>query len=338
MFYPRAGTVEDESPGHASSTAPIVLGFSPEPPDNRDNVCRYMDNPEWTDLSADAALASHLLVGWVFWDPGAIAGHAALGIPNGAGYYIASRGAPLAPSGDDAVAAAFFSIHTGFVKASLQLVRQHTSFEAVAENRNGAVARGLAELAPEVAALIASMRDDLWRVADDLDPSGKVLFAAHRGMPRPADPVTSAWLAINCIREWRGDVHWAIVLSHGLGAVEAGLLHDAWMGYPGQWIPRSRGASDAAITRALERLHALGLASDGQVDHRGVALRDEIERQTDRLTTAPWELLGAARTTSFADAVLDRRATLIGRIDATAGPHWMPAARAPGSARRSSPG
>jgi hypothetical protein len=293
-----------------------------------------MDRAGSTDLCADAALASHLLVGWVFWDPDAIAGHAALGVPNGAGYYIASRGAPLAPAGDEAVAAAFFSIHPGFVSASLQLVRRCTTFDAVAENRNRAVAQGLPKLAPTLVPLLASMRGELWRVADELDPSGKVLFAAHRGAARPEDPVASAWLAINCIREWRGDVHWAIVLSHGLGGVEAGLLHDAWMGYPGEWIPRSRGADDHAITAALDRLHAMGLASDGRVDDRGVALRDEIERQTDRATTMPWDLLGPTRTSALVDAVFDHRDALLGRIDATAGPNWMPAARAPRSADR----
>ena len=80
-----------------------------------------------------AAFASHRVVGWIFWDPEAIANYAALGVPDGTGYYIASRAAPLASAGDQAVTAAFGSIHGGFVRFALELCRQHTTFEAAAD-------------------------------------------------------------------------------------------------------------------------------------------------------------------------------------------------------------
>ena len=82
---------------------------------------------DWVDLTRRAALASHRLIGWIYWDPRAIANYAALGVPNGMGYYIASRAASLAPAGNSAVGAAFGSIHPGFVKASLDLCRTHTN-------------------------------------------------------------------------------------------------------------------------------------------------------------------------------------------------------------------
>ena len=55
----------------------------------------------------------------------------------------------------------------------------------------------------------------------DCSPSaGRVLFAAHRQWPRPIDDdVLSAWLALNCIREWRGDIHWAIQLAEHIEPV-----------------------------------------------------------------------------------------------------------------------
>lgn len=47
--------------------------------------------------------------------------------------------------------------------------------------------------------------DDLWAAADALPLAGRELFASTRLWPRPADDaVLSAWLAVNCIREWRG--------------------------------------------------------------------------------------------------------------------------------------
>ena len=64
----------------------------------------------WRDLSARASLASHRLIGWIYWDPDAIARFTALGVPNGLGYYITTRSAPLASVGNNAVTAAFYSI------------------------------------------------------------------------------------------------------------------------------------------------------------------------------------------------------------------------------------
>jgi hypothetical protein len=50
---------------------------------------------DWTELTARASFASHRLIGWIYWDPRAIELYTALGVPNGLGYYAASRAAPL---------------------------------------------------------------------------------------------------------------------------------------------------------------------------------------------------------------------------------------------------
>ena len=58
---------------------------------------------DWTTLSARASMASHRLIGWIYWDPVAIEAYTALGIENGFGYYAATRGAPLAAAGQPEV-------------------------------------------------------------------------------------------------------------------------------------------------------------------------------------------------------------------------------------------
>ena len=58
--------------------------------------------PDWTELRRLCGFESHRLVGWIYWDPTAIANYAALGVPDGLGYYIATRAAPLAAGGDGA--------------------------------------------------------------------------------------------------------------------------------------------------------------------------------------------------------------------------------------------
>src|SRR3954453_23240365 len=74
---------------------------------------------DWVELTARASMASHRLIGWIYWDPVAIERYPALGVENGFGYYIASRGAPLAPAGHQAVSAAFYSILPAFIEGSL---------------------------------------------------------------------------------------------------------------------------------------------------------------------------------------------------------------------------
>jgi len=132
---------------------------------------------------------------------------------------------------------------------------------------------------------------------------------------------------VNTIREWRGDAHWAVLAAEDLTGTEAGLLHDAYLGYPGDWIPRSRGADDAALEEAWLRLTERGLATDGQINGAGLELREQIEARTDRLCERAWRRLGEPGTLAFIDAVRPFEKSLLGRIDATAGPLWMPAAR-----------
>ncbi|MGZ4677133.1 MAG: SCO6745 family protein [Acidimicrobiia bacterium] len=282
---------------------------------------------DWSDLSARASMASHRLIGWIYWDPTAIGRYAELGVENGLGWYIASRGAPLAPAGHQAVAAAFYSIHPGFIEGALALAAAATTWERITDVRNDAVGVGLRADAPEICDELAGLADPLWAAVDALPSSGKVLFAAHRHWPRSDDPLVSAWLALNCLREYRGDLHFAVLLSEDLSGTQAGLLHDAYMNYPGDWIPRSRGADDAALGAATTELEVRGLATDGKVNAAGLALRERIEARTDQLTERTWRTFGEARTVRLLELIEPVGPRFMERVDRTAGPEWMPAAR-----------
>src|SRR4051794_24795670 len=98
--------------------------------------------PDWTGLSARAALASHRLVGWTFFDPVAIERYTELGVPDGLGYYICSRGAPLLPAGHQAVAAAFATVHPGFVQLCVETALAHTTVDAIIASHDQAVIEG----------------------------------------------------------------------------------------------------------------------------------------------------------------------------------------------------
>ncbi len=282
---------------------------------------------DWRARSRRAAFASHRLVGWIYWDPRGIEGYAALGVPNGTGYYVTTRAGRLGDAGADVVTAAYFSIHPDFVRASYDLLAEHATPTDAVRVRDDAVVTGLRDHVPGICDELAAMSGSLWEAADSLPLSGRPLFAAQLRHRRPDEPLLDAWLAVNCIREWRGDTHWAIQIADGLTGTEAGVLDGAWRSYGEDWLPRSRGADDAALTEAYEGLARRGFAQDGVVTEAGIAHRQELEDRLDDLTAAAWRHLGAVETDRLVALVETVGDVLIGRIDATAGEKWMPAGR-----------
>lgn len=283
---------------------------------------------EWRDWSRRAALQSHRLVGWIYWDPQAIANYAALGVPNGLGYYIATRGATLGAAGNEVVTAAFYSIHPDFVAFGLDQCRSATTFEAAAAARDAAVVDGLRAYVPEICGELASLAQPLWDAADALPVAGRALFASTRAWPRPSDDeLLSAWLAVNAIREWRGDTHWALQIAEDVSATAAGILDGAWRNYGDDWLARSRGADDAALAAGFAELEQRGFASAGAVNAAGIDYRQRLEDRLDDLASTPWRHLGIETCRRFVELIEPVGGRLVERIDQTAGPNWMPAAR-----------
>jgi hypothetical protein len=281
---------------------------------------------DWQALTQRIARSVQTTIGWIFWDPGAVARYATLGLPGPLGY-MAARAAPMGVLGPEAIAAAFGSITPVGIAIATQLVAEHTTFEAVWAARDEAVVAGLAEHAPAIQAPLAEYGPELWSVVERLPATGRVFFAAHARMPRPADPVLSGWHAINCLREWRGDTHWALVVTNGLAGTEASVLHSEWLGYDEDWLPKSRGSSADDIVAARAALEARGLLGPDGVTPEGLALRQHLEDETDRLTTTPWRLLGFDATTRLAELLEPPCVDLLRRVDITAGPRYQPASR-----------
>jgi hypothetical protein len=281
---------------------------------------------EWIAITRRNARAVQTTIGWIFWDPTAIANYDALGLPAPLGY-IAARAAPLAPAGPDAVIAAFASISTVGIRMAFDLVAAHTTFDDVWNARDDAVVAGLGAFAPEIIDPLSALAPALWRVVEQLPTTGRVFFAAHSRMARPAEPLLSGWHAVNCVREWRGDTHWALVAATGLDGIEASVLHNAWLGYERDWLPRSRGTSAAEIDAAWASLAAKELVVDGEITPSGIELRQHLEDETDRLTTTVWRLLGEQASRDFARDFEPPCELLLGRVDETAGPNYQPASR-----------
>ncbi len=288
----------------------------------------------WTELTARAGRVGHDLVGWLMWDPDAIAAYAALGVPNGVGWIQIWRLAPLGDISAAAAAATTYSIRPSAVEMMLSVSRSVTTPAAICEVRDISVEAGLDRIAPGLGHAIAPLASDLWRGVDSVHFGARPLFAANRAQPRPdaSRPVLSAWLAANCLRELRGDNHWALCAAADLDDVEVGLLHSVMVDLEEygseEWIARSRGADDAAIARGWARLEAKGLAHRGALNEAARQFRRDLERRTDELTEPAWRAVGETTTRAFCEAIEPFHDVFVARIDATAGPRWMPASRA----------
>ena len=265
-------------------------------------------------------------VGWIFWDPGAIERFEALGLPGPLGY-IASRCAPLAGAGPEAVSAAFGSISQLGIAIAFEAVGTPERFAAFWEARDEAILEGLRRHAPQIEPVLVEAGPSLWAVVDELPRVGRVLFGAVLAVPRPENALLSGWHAINALREWRGDTHWALVVAAGLTHPEASILHNAWLGYEADWLANSRGTSPEDLASGWRLLEQRGLVVDGEVTPAGVALRQKLEDDTDRLTALAWELYGLEATIKLAADLEPPCVELLKRVDQTAGTNYQPASR-----------
>ncbi|MDG2026798.1 MAG: hypothetical protein P8J50_06785 [Acidimicrobiales bacterium] len=285
---------------------------------------------DWPALAQRGSRACHDLIGWIYFDPKAAEMYGDLGVPDGAGYYAGSRFAPIAGGGNDVVAATAYSINGTLLGIGMDLMREHTDPESVQLARDARVIPGLDEVSPAIAEGLGALAEPAWAVVDSLHNGARALFAAHRGRVQrhTGNLALSAWLALNCFREWRGDTHWALIAAADLDGAEVGLLHNVMVDYEeAEWIARSRGASDEAIAVGWERLERKGLANDKTFTDEARAFRTDIELRTDEICGQMWEAFGEPNTLAFCELMEPHHDGFIARIDATAGKNWMPASR-----------
>jgi len=286
-----------------------------------------LENIDWFGITRRNARSVQTTIGWIFWDPGAVARYEVLGLPGPLGY-ITARCAPLAAAGPDAVIAAFGSVSPDGIRIAFELIKQNGgSFHDFWHARDEAVLEGLHTFAPAIVEPLIDLAPHLWSVVDELPTVGRTFFGAHLSMDRPTDHLLSGWHAVNCIREWRGDTHWALVAAAGLNGPEVTILHNAYMSYEGDWLAISRGIAPTAIDAGWASLEAKGLAHNRAVTPEGLELREHIEDETDRLTAQVWQMLGEQRSLSFAENFEPPCELLLARVDETAGPNYKPASR-----------
>ena len=144
---------------------------------------------------------------------------------------------------------------------------------------------------------------------DACPPGGRPLFAAHAGLPVPEKNHLTLWHAATCLREFRGDGHVNALVLHSIDGCEANVLMAAEGRFDAASQRSFRGWSEEEWAAAEERLRLRDLIDEyGELTERGQALRASVERQTDVLSSQPWEALGPEPTARLAEILtrLDR--------------------------------
>ncbi|HEX8870916.1 MAG TPA: hypothetical protein VF821_34950 [Lentzea sp.] len=221
-----------------------------------------------------------------YFTPESRAATDALGCKGGWMGYFGMRAAPLGAASPELVTAVFYNFAPRMVARALPdawAVASPDEFLRVRlEGVDGALRRLLGDVSTteilEAAALARA-------AAEAVDVAGRPLAAANRALPWPSQPHLALWHACTILREARGDGHVAALVANGVGPCQALALYAREHSLDPAYMRTARGWT-------VEEWEAV---SDLPGDLAAV------ERATDAAALAPWEALGASRTSRFID-------------------------------------
>ncbi|NUU25429.1 MAG: hypothetical protein HOV68_28575 [Streptomycetaceae bacterium] len=209
-------------------------------------------------------------------------------------WYFPFRAAPLGAAGPTQVTAAFYSFSPAMVAEHVAPAWSIAEPGQVLEARLRGVDRMYrAMLGDQIGSDgLAEAAGLLRRAAEAADPVGRPIAAATADLPWPNESHLVMWQAISLLREHRGDGHIAALLTHDLDGCETLVSFAAIDAAPRETFD-SRQWTTEEWDAAAERLRSRGLIdADGHATEQGVELRDQVERRTDQLASAPWRALG----------------------------------------------
>ncbi|GAA5119368.1 SCO6745 family protein [Haloechinothrix salitolerans] len=230
-----------------------------------------------TELVRAACPLVHRIGGaWFFSDDVARAG-AKVGITDKFALYAAGRGGVLGDCHPDVVASAF-----AFFPPQIVTAKYREGIAAAPPTECArAYAEGLAAWGERLLGDLAGM-DRLAQlaraIADSVHPMGLPLFAGWRALPEPSHPGAAAALAMQVLRELRGDLHIHAIVASELSPLEAILGKD--------------GPERARELYYPEPYPPL----EGFADRR-----DAAEDLTDRLVTPAYDVLDRDDRSAFLD-------------------------------------
>lgn len=219
--------------------------------------------------------------------------------------YFAARSAAMGPVAPELTTATFYVFAPDLVARALPSAWSIATPAAIQHARRRGVAAALHGILGEPEVREAA---DLAREATrGLTTAGRPLYAAHRTLDWPTDPLLALWHAATLLREHRGDGHVAALSLAGLDPVEA-LVTSGLHSDNTEFVRTTRGWTDAEWQAGQERLRDRGLlTSEGELSSAGRELRDQVEADTDRLAGVGFAHLGADGTRRLTDLVAPLR-------------------------------
>jgi hypothetical protein len=235
--------------------------------------------------------------GFIYFLPEANDAYAALGKVHARTGYFASRSAAMGAVPAEVVVSTFYNFNPSLVHEAMAPAWNVAAPEQWVATRLAAVDTGLnrawngAVDTPEIREL-----GGLLRIAAEhacASPEGRPLCAGHASMRWPDEPHLMLWHAQTLLREFRGDGHIAALVAEGLNGLDALVTHAASGEVQAAVLAGSRAWPQDEWDATVERLTARGLVNaDGSFTGAGREQRARIERTTDELAAAPYEVLG----------------------------------------------
>ena len=239
------------------------------------------------------------LHGMIYFVPEAAEAYGRLGITGRDGYF-ASRSAPMGAVSAAVVVSTFFNFNPELVRSAIPRAWQITTPDALLAARFDAADAAMRRLLGDE--VVES--DEMTRAADLARSAaeeaakgveGRPLAAGHANLDWPDTPHLVLWHAQSILREYRGDGHIALLVSHGLSGIDALVSHGAAGDVPPNLLRTTRGWSADQWLTAVSSMRSRGWLIDGDelaLTEWGTAERQEIELHTDELASAPYAALG----------------------------------------------
>jgi len=223
--------------------------------------------------------------GMIYFAPQAQARYDALGLSGRMGYF-ASRSAAMGPVPAEVVIATFYNFEPEHVRGAIPAAWDIASPAQILDARHAGADEALRHAlgdeigSAEMKELAELLRPCALRACEQLE--GRALFAAHAALPWPDEPHMVLWHAQTLLREYRGDAHVGLLMTHGLSGLEALITHAASGEVPAAALLSTRSWPQSAWDAALADLAQRGIVdAHGAFTPAGQSQRDEIEAETD---------------------------------------------------------
>ncbi len=253
----------------------------------------------------DVHMVINLVHRFVYFVPEAAEEYASVGV-TGAGGYFGSRSAPMGAVSDEVVIATFYNFSPRAVTASMPGVWDAASPESLQAARYRVVGRAMQRVGVEMSSdQIVEARALIDPVIAALEFGGKPLAAANAGVALPDDALVALWQQVTVVREWRGDVHIAVLVTNELGPCQCLALQVGTGRFPLRLAQGTRRWTETEWAAAHDQLAERGwMGPDGTVTPAGAQERERIEAETDRLCASIWQPIGDSGAARLSELIL----------------------------------